>query len=266
MPKISVLMGVYNCTNTLPYAIDSILSQTYPDWELIACDDGSTDASYAVLKKYQDALGDKILVLKNEENMGLNFTLNRCLENASGEYIARMDGDDYSYPQRFEVELDALNGNREIAFVSTDMEFFDDLGVWGRTNAKRFPEKKDFVKGSPFCHAPCMIRTSAMKAVGGYTVSKRFLRVEDYHLWVKLYEAGYRGQNLSQLLYKMRDDRNAQKRKKFVYRINESYVKALAIKHLGLSKLNYIFCLRPLLIGMLPSAVYKVLHRFRHHN
>ena len=67
---------------------------TYPDWELIMCDDGSTDHTYAIAEKYKNAYPEKIQLLKNPSNKGLNYTLNRCLEVAKGEYIARMDGDD----------------------------------------------------------------------------------------------------------------------------------------------------------------------------
>ena len=94
-------MGIYNCANTLEEAIESILTQTYQEWELIMCDDSSQDNTYEVAtsfsKKYEN-----IIVFQNERNMGLNYTLNRCLEKANGKYIARMDGDDISLPTRLE--------------------------------------------------------------------------------------------------------------------------------------------------------------------
>ena len=99
--KISVLMGIYNCEGTLREAIDSILNQTYENWELILCDDGSSDGTFAVAKEYQARFPDRIILLRNEENRGLNFTLNRCFKASSGEWIARQDGDDISLPGRF---------------------------------------------------------------------------------------------------------------------------------------------------------------------
>ena len=96
-------MGIYNCADTLAAAIDSILAQTYTDWELILCDDGSADRTYEVAEDYRSRYPEKIVLLKNERNMGLNYTLNRCLEQAKGAYIARMDGDDVSLPHRFAV-------------------------------------------------------------------------------------------------------------------------------------------------------------------
>ena len=94
MPKISVIMGIYNCANTISGSIESIINQTYEDWELIMCDDGSIDTTFDVAKEYQKKYPQKIILLKNKRNRGLNYTLNKCLEIAKGEYIARMDGDD----------------------------------------------------------------------------------------------------------------------------------------------------------------------------
>ena len=125
VPKISVLMGIYNCEATLPAAIDCILAQTVENWELILCDDGSADNTFSVAQGYVDKYPEKIILLKNEKNMGLNHTLNRCLETARGEYIARMDGDDLCSPDRFKKELAALEAHPEMALVSTAMTYFD---------------------------------------------------------------------------------------------------------------------------------------------
>lgn len=258
---ISIISGIYNCADTLSEAIESILSQTVTDWEWIICDDASTDNTYAVAKEYADKFPDKFVLLQNVQNMGLNFTLNRCLEHAKGQYIARMDGDDVCYPTRFEEEVRCLQDNPEIAIVSTDMEFFDETGTWGRIRHPEFPQNKDFLAGSPFCHAPCMVRREAYQAVRGYSVDERFLRVEDYHLWVKMYAIGFKGMNIGKPLYKMRDDRNAYKRRKFRYRINEAYVRLLLIRELHLPAYGVIFALRPIIVGLLPRWLYDQIHK-----
>ena len=116
-PKISILMGIYNCAPTLPEAIDSILAQTCTDWELILCDDGSKDDTYAVAERYRQQYPDKIKLLKNPQNLGLNMTLNNCLAVAEGTYIARMDGDDFSVSDRFQKELDFLESHPEYAEI-----------------------------------------------------------------------------------------------------------------------------------------------------
>ena len=139
MPKISIISGIYNCANTLSEAIESILSQTVTDWEWILCDDASTDGTADVVRGYQEKYPQRFVLLQNETNRGLNYTLNRCLKEAKGEYIARMDGDDLCAPDRFEKELAVLETEPEIDIVSTSMTFFDETGTWGRIDHPVYP-------------------------------------------------------------------------------------------------------------------------------
>ena len=261
MVKVSIIMGVYNCADTLKEAIESIIAQTIDSWEMIMCDDGSSDDTYAVAKSYQDRYPDRIKLIRNASNTGLNHTLNRCLELANGEYIARQDGDDMSLPHRFEVQLKAFEKYPELAIVSGSMVLFDRTGEWGNMIRKPFPKKKDLVHGTPFAHAPCLVRADAFRAVGGYSEKKFLIRVEDYHLWYKMYKAGYIGMNLQEVLYRCRDDRAAQKRRKFKYRINECYVRWLAFKDFHLPLIMLPVVIKPLLVGLLPSFVYRILHK-----
>ena len=259
--KISILMGIYNCAKTLPEAIDSILAQTYSNWKLIMCDDGSADNTYKVAQQYAQKYPKKIVLIKNEKNMGLNYTLNHCLKYADTEYIARMDGDDISLPQRFEKQVEFLENHPQYAIVSSPIIYFDQDGIFKTGTANGEPNINNMAKGTPFCHAPCLVRAEAYHTVGGYAVDKKRLRVEDWDLWVRMYEKGYRGYNLSEPLYKMRDDRNAFSRRKFKYRINEARVTASAIKKLKLSKKYYIWMLRPIIVGLLPKPIYMFLHK-----
>lgn len=258
-PRISVIMGIYNCAHTLQEALDCLYAQTYQEFEIILCDDGSNDDTYAIAQANAQK-HPNIKLIKNAHNMGLNQTLNNCLAVAEGEFIARMDGDDTCSPDRFEKEVKVLDEHLEYAIVSTDMSFFDENGTWGQTHAISLPQPKDLLGQTCFCHAACLVRKEAYDTVGGYTVDKKLLRVEDYHLWVKMYANGYRGYNILEPLYQMRDDRNANSRKKFKFRFNESYVKAEAIRLLHLPLWGYVYCLRPIVIGLLPSALYNFLH------
>ena len=260
-PDISIIMGIYNCANTLDEAIESILNQTYTSWKMIMCDDASTDDTYTVAEKYVKAYPDKFILIKNEKNMGLNYTLNHCLRYANTKYVARMDGDDISLPERLEKEINFLKANPQYAIVSAQMEYFDEQGVFGKCNNSGEAWRENIVKGTPFCHAPCMVKKEAYDAVGGYSVSEKLLRVEDYELWIKMYAKGFKGYNLPEVLYKMRDDRNATKRRKFIYRINETYVRYLAVKRLHLKKRYLIYILKPILVGILPTWVYTFLHK-----
>lgn len=260
MPKISVLMGIYNCAPTLQEALDSLYAQTCQDFEIILCNDGSKDNTYELAIENQKK-HPNIVLLNNPHNMGLNQTLNNCLAVAKGEYIARMDGDDLCMPDRFETELRFLEGHPEYAIVSSPMEYFDEQGTFMTGKGKGEIKPADFKKGSPICHAPCMVRKEAYDKVGGYSVSPKLLRVEDYNLWFKMYAAGYKAYMLEKPYYRMRDDRNAKNRRKWSGRKNEYYVMSTGFKALGLPWYYQLYALRPLIIGMLPGWLYDYLHK-----
>lgn len=259
MVRISVLMGIYNCASTLVEALDSLYDQTYHDFKIILCDDGSSDDTYDAAQSYASN-HDNIILLRNDRNMGLNYTLNRCLEQADTEYIARMDGDDISLPQRFEKEINFLDSHPEYAVVSGPMIYFDANGDFRTGKGEGEVKKEDFIMSSPICHAPCMARTVAFKSVGGYTVDDKLLRVEDYHLWFKLFAAGYKLYMLNEVIYKMRDDRDAFSRRTWKSRLNEAYVKHIGYKMINLPWYTQIYALKPLLVYFLPKSVYTFLH------
>ena len=253
-------MGIYNCASTLVEALDSLYAQTYQGFKVILCDDGSTDDTYAVAKDYA-AQHDNIVLLRNEQNRGLNYTLNHCLKYADTEYCARMDGDDVSLPDRFEKEISFLDQNKDYAVVSTPMIYFDEKGDFRSGRGRGKVTAMDFVYGTPICHAPCMARTRVIKEVGGYSVSKKLLRVEDYHLWFKVFAAGYSLYMLDECLYKMRDDRNALARRNWLTRRNEAYVKHIGYKMIGLPWWYQLFAIVPIMKYMAPMWVYRIFHR-----
>lgn len=258
--KISVLMGIYNCADTLEQAVSSIQNQTYTNWELILCDDGSSDNTYDVANEL--ATNDsRIILLKNEHNLGLNATLNHCLTVATGEYIARMDGDDESLPARFEKQLDILRKYPEFSFVSCPMILFDETGEWGKTSIPEFPTPEQVVTGVAVNHGSVMVRKEAMDIVGGYTEDIRMLRVEDINLWIKLYSAGFRCRNLQEPLYRMRNDRNAFNRRKYKYRINSVYVRILGCKSLHLSAKFYLLAFKPMIFGLVPAKIRQAIRK-----
>lgn len=261
--KISVLMGIYNCESTLERAVDSIINQTYQDWQLIMCDDGSADNTYSIAQKLAET-DSRIVLIKNESNKGLNYTLNRCLELADGEFIARMDADDISVPDRFEKQVLFLESNSEYKIVSSPMILFDENGVWGETSSIEFPQPKDLISGSPICHAPVLMKKECMDSVNGYTVDKRMLRVEDVNLWIKLYARGYRCYNIQQPLYKMRNDKNALNRRKYKYRINSTYVRLLGCKQLNLGLKSYLFAFKPMIIGLVPAGIRSFIRKIQY--
>ena len=261
-------MAIYNCETTLREAIESIISQTFTDWELIMCDDGSTDHSLSIAIDYAMKY-DNILVIQNIKNQGLPASLNNCIGYAQGEYIARMDGDDISLPERFEREVAFLDEHTEYAIVSCAMINFDENGDWGVQRKPECPNKMDFIHDSPFCHAPCMMRKEALADVGNYTVRNDLRRGQDYYLWHKFYCKGYKGYNMQTPYYKIRDDRKAAERRGYnigyINRINRSLtfcsVKSEIYKNLGIPKRYWFFALRPLATALLPYKIYSTLHK-----
>lgn len=265
MAKISVIMGIYNCASTLQEALDSLYAQTFQDFEIILCDDGSKDNTYQVALDNKEK-HDNITVLRNDQNMGLNHTLNRCLAEATGEYIARMDGDDVSLPTRFEKQVGFLDKNPEYALVSCPMYMFDSNGKWGETKAKQFPSKKDVITRIPsFTHAAVMIRRNVFLAVEGYTQSKYLLRVEDCHLWFKIYSLGYVGANLQEVLYGMRDDRAATARRNWLARRNGIYVTWCGYRMFKMPWYTYpkLFIHAGVEVAkyLMPQSLYEYFHR-----
>lgn len=255
-------MGIYNCAPTLQEALDSLYAQTFQDFEIILCEDGSTDNTYEVALENQKR-HPNIVLLRNPRNLGLNQTLNNCLAVAKGEYIARMDGDDISLQTRFEKEVQFLDEHSEYAIVSTPMIYFDENGEFGQGEVREGEATlKDFVSGTPFCHAPCMVRKEAYDAVGGYTVDKRLIRHEDYNLWTKMYAAGFKGYNLAEHLYSMRDDRKAVKRRTFRGRVNGIYARWIAYKMIHIPLSGFLkFAVVSLCKGLMPTFIYEYLHK-----
>ena len=260
--KVSIIMGVYNCSATLSEAIDSLLAQTFIDWELIMCDDGSTDATVAVAQSYVDRC-DNIMLLQNTTNIGLPATLNRCISYCDTEYIARMDGDDISVPERLEKEVMFLEANPEYALVSCEMIHFDESGEWGISRYIERPQKKDFLKKSPFCHAGCIMRRTALAHVGNYTVSEELRRGQDYWLWHKFYCAGYKGYNIQEPLYKMRDGQEAFKRRTFRSSLYSMKTQWRIFSNLELPWLYRFKALRGPLVALLPNFLYAFLHKLK---
>jgi glycosyltransferase EpsE len=252
-------MGIYNCAETLPEALDSLYNQSYMDFKLILCDDASTDETYQVAKSYAAKYAN-IVLIRNKQNLKLAASLNRCLEYADTEYVARMDGDDISLPTRFEKEIGFLDSNQKYAVVSCPMTYFDESGNWGVGNPTEKPTKDDFKKGTPFAHGPCMIRRNVMKEVNGYTVNKFLIRGQDYYLWYKIYKKGYKGYNIRESLYKMRDDRHAIARRTFRNRFKSAVVRYKVLRDLDASSPAF-FALLGITKAFVPSSLMTYIRK-----
>ena len=212
-PRVTVVMGVYNCADTLDEALDSLVNQTYSNWDLVVCDDASIDATYQKLLDWQQRLPGQLTVLRNEVNAKLAYSLNRCLEQATGDLIARMDGDDLSMPDRFTRQVAYLQSHPEAVLVGTAMQRFSAAGLADVLPIPEQPDVSSLRSGSPFCHATIMCRRTVFETLKGYVDLPRTQRVEDLDLWFRFYAQGFVGHNLSEPLYLVREDLAAIRRR-----------------------------------------------------
>lgn len=182
MVKVTVLMPVYNGEEYLKEAIDSILNQTFKDFELLIINDGSNDGSLDIINSYQDP---RIRLVNNEENLKLIKTLNKGLRLASGEYIARMDSDDTCHPRRLEIQVEMLDENPDIAVCGTGMK------VIGKKYAKPFLAKGEeniknyLVVKNCMAHPSIMMRKDIIEEYD-YFYDEKFVHAEDYELFQRI--------------------------------------------------------------------------------
>lgn len=203
-PTVSVVMSVYNGARYLRQAIDSILGQTFRDFEFIIINDGSTDRSGRILDRY--ARRDGRIRVIHQENTGLTRALNRGVAKAKGELIARMDADDISLPQRFEQQVAFLNHHPEVVAVGSDVLDCDGLG-WP-ISRRSLPTEHSSIdswhlsgRGGGIMHPAAMLRRSAFAEVGGYDEDLSI--AQDYDLWLRLAEVACLG-NIPEVLLRYR--------------------------------------------------------------
>ena len=234
---ISIIMSVYNCEDTLRESIDSIIAQTYQKWEFIICNDASTDRTQAILEEYASRYPDRFVLIENKENKKLAFSLNRCLERAKGTYVARMDGDDISTPDRLEKEIAFLQNHLNIDLVGCEMQRFSaESGLADIVTQPEYVDKYSMRNGPPFCHATILTYKRVYDTLEGYTVEERTNRAQDYDLWFRFFAAGFSGYNLQEPLYLVREDMNAIKRRTFKVRWNAFKTTRFGYKLLGFPK------------------------------
>lgn len=181
VPKVSVLLPVYNGSLYLRSAIESIMSQDFRDYELLIVDDGSKDNSRDIVQSYDDT---RIKLIVNERNLGLSRTLNRGLAVARGGYVARMDADDICDPQRLSSQLIFMEANPDVAVCGCLMRSFEKPGV-----VYHFPKTQEthfhLLYGPPVAHPTAMVRSSVLKKYD-LSYNPLFSSAQDYDLWSRL--------------------------------------------------------------------------------
>ena len=223
IPTVSVIIPTYNVENYIDECIQSILNQTFKDFEIIICDDCSTDGTLTRIEKYCDY--SNIRVFKNEKNLGQALTRNKCIENSKGNFILIQDADDISVPNRIEILLNEFEPN--IDFVGSACFCFNENdGIFENlVNKHIYPKPKNLLYGISFVHASIIFRRNCIESVGGYRSTKHTMRGEDYDLIMRLYADGFQGKNIPNLLYGYRVGIETIGRRTLKARVDECFVR-----------------------------------------
>ena len=234
-PRVSVIMAVYNGEKWLAEAIDSVLAQTYGDFEFLIHDDGSTDGSPAILSDY--AARDPRIILSSAPNRGLPASLNLLIDEARGEFLARMDGDDICYPERFSRQVAYLDAHPDIAVLGSRVRVIDDAGrpvhfVKDPTDHAAI-DARNIDGRTAISHPSVMMRRNALLAVGGYDTS--FRSAQDLELWLRMGEK-FRLANFPEVLFDYRFHSHSTSAEKDGSAANNTRARQLAANRRGMSE------------------------------
>ena len=261
--KISVIMATYNCADTVEKAMDSILAQTYENWVMIICDDGSTDHTLEILNRYKAQYPDKFVIIQNETNRKLPYSLNHCLKYVETDLVARMDGDDWSTPDRFEKQVAFLKAHPEYDLVGTGVTVFDGEKKIASIIKTPVPTRETMLKQNAFSHATIMTYKRVYDELGGYSLDPTVLRVEDVDLWCRFLAKGFKGYNLPDELYVILENTNAVKRRTLQARLNSARTRCRGYKLMGF---RGFVCYKPYVIvlkAFVPTFAYRNIHAWK---
>ena len=180
--KVSVLMPAYNAQDYIAESIESILNQTFKDFELIIINDGSKDDTPKIVKKYAEK-DKRIKFVNHKKNRGLIAVLNEGMDIAKGEYIARMDSDDISLPDRLKKQVKYLDKHTDVSLVGSSIEFFPIYNKW---DVLAEPKLFDLLRGNCFAHPTVMLRKSDFDKYN-LRYNPKYIYVEDYELWARAF-------------------------------------------------------------------------------
>ncbi len=257
VPQISILLCVHNGERTVEQAINSLLAQTFKDFELIVINDGSTDSTLAQLEKFQDPR----IFIQSIPRRGLTKALNVGLAQCRGEFIARVDADDVALPNRLERQAVFLNKHRSVGVIGTGYEILTENGSRKRATVPLletdYEIKQALPKFNPFHHGSVMIRRQILIEEGGY--DENFKLAQDYELWLRL-SGRCQMANIGEVLMVRREGRETLKKER---EQNWYGIKARlkAIQRGNLSFWNVIYILRPFLVVLTPDWIKSVIRK-----
>lgn len=245
---ISVIMAEYNThIEYLKKAIGSILAQTFTAFEFIIVDDCGKNNLQSIIDEFDD---ERIVLIKNCENKGLVYSLNRGVQEARGQYIVRMDTDDIAYPNRIELLYQYIEQHPEYSVVGSRVHEFNGeeiLGIYGHSGERT---KKEIFKCHLPVHPSIIVKTEHIRCVGGYD---NFFRCEDFALWCKFIVKGYRLFVIETPLLKYRVER--QDYKKRGWKSRRSHLKACLVyfPQMNAHIYDYFVIIKIIIGGLLPT-------------
>lgn len=252
-PKVSIVMPVFNQERFLKESILSILIQSYKNFEFLILDDCSTDKSLNIIKSHKDR---RIKLYQNKKRQGITKSLNYLVKTAKGKYIARMDGDDISLPDRLQKQARFLAKHKETALVGSWAKIIDERGMVVSefkypTNQKKI--RRVILGFNPFIHPSVMFRKKVFEKVGGY--DENLLYSQDYDLFLRLV-INYPCVNLPFYLLKFRWDPNLEKQKK--QHLNALKIRLKAVEKYGYNRREILKLIRPALLYFIPIQIKKI--------
>lgn len=256
-PLISVCMGVRyrrEDLSLLERSIHSIQGQSYSNWEFLICERDSSPAAKSRLSKFAQE-DPRIRLIDGTGTVGLAGQLNRCIVEAKGDWIARMDDDDFSYPQRLAAQMEYLRENPRVAFVGCIARLERDGKLAGTRRLPPKPAVRDFLFVQPFLHPTMLFRRRALEAVGGYCEESRCLGCEDYDLLLRFYEAGLAGGNIQEPLFTYTLSSKGSKKRTMALRWNEVKTRYVRFRALGLLPGALPYVIKPVIVGLIPDLV-----------
>lgn len=255
-PLVSVIMSEYNTDEKLLLrSIESIIKQTYKNIELILIDDCGINNVKKIVSKINDP---RIKVYKNKKNSGLVYSLNEAIKKANGEYIARMDTDDYSYPHRIELQVNFMQKNKKYDIIGGNAILYDGEKEWGQTTGTGEITRNQMLNGCPLIHPSVMYKKKVIESIGGY---KDYKRCEDYATWIEAMAEGYKLYKMSDIVLKYHLSKEDYKKR--TLKTRKGFFKMLKYQYTKLNPTTTNFCkiyIKTFIAGLIPGSIMYKYH------
>ncbi len=260
-PVISVVMPVYKEEPAiLERAIKSILNQIYNNFELvIVLDNPQNEKAIGLINEYI-IKDNRIKLIVNEENLGVAPTLNVGIKTAVGNYIARQDADDESYPDRLEKQMKVFNSDNSFDVVGTGIEYVDDTGKLLFQRLYKENPTNEFKRYNPVPHPSLLIKKITFEKQGYYCEDENVKYVEDYDLWLRWHLKGKKFHNINSILYKYYQNNQNIKSKNTKLQLKNTYkLKYRYRKQLQFGFVDYLRIFGEMILSILPAKTITFL-------